>query len=137
MRAELVPGVAPAKVRSHHFSDYALRFAFGAGIALVAGVVGMLLGPKAGGVLLGFPAILPASLTLVQKKDGKDQASVDAVGAMLGAIAMIVFAVFVAVKAKTLAAVPTIVVALIVWLVVAVSLYVLVALVFNREPHPR
>jgi hypothetical protein len=124
-------------VREHHVSDYALRFLFGAGIALVAGLVGMWLGPKAGGVLLGFPAILPASLTLVQKKDGKDQASVDAVGAMLGAIAMIVFAVFVALMAKTLQAVPTIVTALIVWLAVAVALYFLVALVFKREPHPR
>jgi hypothetical protein len=132
----LVPRVEPQEVKSHHFSDYALRFAFGAGIALVAGLIGMWLGPKAGGIMLGFPAILPAALTLMQKKDGKDSASVDAIGAMLGAIAMIAFAVFVVFTVKTLGPLPTIVVALAVWLVVAAALYFLVVLVFKREPHP-
>ena len=42
-----------------------MRFLFGAGISLVAGLAGMAFGSKIGGVLLGFPAILPASLTLI------------------------------------------------------------------------
>ncbi|HET9782979.1 MAG TPA: DUF3147 family protein [Candidatus Dormibacteraeota bacterium] len=136
MRDVLVPHVALEKVKTHHFSDYAVRFAFGCGIALVSGLIGMWFGPKVGGVLLGFPAILPASLTLVQKKDGKDSASVDSIGAMLGAIAMIAFAVFVSLTVKSIGPIPSIVIALIVWLAVAVGLYFLVALVFKREPHP-
>lgn len=136
MRNVLVPQVAPEKVKSHRLSDYALRFGFGCAIALVSGLIGMWFGPKVGGVLLGFPAILPASLTLVQKKEGKDSASVDSIGATLGAIAMIVFALFVAVTAESIGAVPSILIALIVWLTVAVALYVLVALVFKHEPHP-
>lgn len=137
MRDVLVPRVEPEKVKGQRFSAYALRFAFGSGIALVAGLVGMFFGPKVGGVLLGFPAVLPASLTLIQKKEGKDEASVDSIGAVLGGTAMIVFAVLVSLTVKSFGAVPSIAVALIVWLAVAVGLYFLVALVFKREPHPR
>jgi Protein of unknown function (DUF3147) len=136
MRAELIPGIEPEKVKSQRLGDYALRFLFGAGIALAAGLIGMALGPKTGGMFLGFPAILPASLTLIQKKEGKDVAAIDSIGAVLGAIAMIVFAVFVAVTVVAWGPGPSILVAVVVWLVVAVGLYFAVALVFEREPHP-
>ena len=136
MRSELVPRVAPAKVKDKGFGDYAVRFAFGAGIALVAGAIGMVFGPKVGGLFLGFPAILPASLTLIQKKEGKEEASIDSVGAALGAVGMIVFAVLITVFATRLGAVTSVLVALGAWVVVAVALYFLVALLFEREPSP-
>lgn len=136
MRTDLVPTVQPERVRSQRFQDYALRFAFGAGIALVAGLIGMLFGPKVGGLFLGFPAILPASLTLIQKKEGRDQASIDSVGAVLGALAMVGFALFVSATVMSWGPLASILVALVVWLAVAVGLYFLVALVFEREPHP-
>lgn len=128
-----MPKADPGKIKSERFSDYAIRFLFGAGIALVAAVVGMKLGPKAGGVLLGFPAILPASLTLIQKKEGKNEASIDSIGAVLGATALIVFAVVVAVAATGWGVLPGLLTALIVWLLVAVGLYFAVALIFERE----
>lgn len=134
MRNSLVPRVDPGKVKSHRFPDYGLRFLFGAGIALVAALIGMEFGPRVGGVLLGFPAILPASLTLIQKKEGKEEASIDSLGAVLGAIAMIVFAVIVSLGVERLGVVPALVVGLVVWLAVAVGLYFLVALVYEREP---
>ena len=137
MRPALIPRVAPDRLKTEKFKDYSLRFAFGAGIALVAGLVGMWLGPMIGGVLLGFPAVLPASLTLIQKKEGRDEASIDSIGAMLGATAMVVFAVFVSLTVKSWTAVPSILAALALWLAVAVGLYFLVALVYKREPHPR
>ncbi|HKW07813.1 MAG TPA: DUF3147 family protein [Candidatus Dormibacteraeota bacterium] len=137
MRDALVPRVEPEKAKGQRFSAYALRFAFGCGIALLSGLVGMYFGPKVGGVLLGFPAVLPASLTLIQKREGKDEASIDSIGAVLGATAMIVFAVLVLLTVQRFGVVPSIGVALIVWLAVAVGLYLLVALVFKREPHPR
>ncbi len=136
MRGLLIPSVDPSKVKSHRFGDYAVRFAFGAAIALVAGLVGMALGPKAGGVLLGFPAILPASLTLIEKKEGKEEASIDSVGAILGATAMIAFAVLVSLTVTMWGPVVSVVVALMAWLAVAVGLYFLVALIYEREPHP-
>jgi hypothetical protein len=136
MRSTLYPRVDPKKVRSHRIDDYVLRFGFGAGIALVAGLIGMAFGPKIGGLLLGFPAILPASLTLIQKKEGKDEASIDSVGAVLGAMAMVVFALLVALTVTNLGAAFSVVLALVVWLVVAVGLYFAVAFIFEREPYP-
>jgi uncharacterized membrane protein (GlpM family) len=73
--------------------DMAVRFAFGAGISVVAGLVGLGWGAGAGGLLLAFPAILPASLTLIEKKEGMKHARDDDSGATLGALALIGFAV--------------------------------------------
>ncbi len=130
------PQVRPSDVTKHGFRDYAVRFAFGAAIALVAGLLGMWFGPKFGGVFLGFPAILPASLTLIQKKDGKEQAAIDSEGAVFGAIAFVVFAVVVALVVTHWGVVATVVVGLVIWTVVAVALYAIARAVLHREPTP-
>lgn len=131
-----MPAADVHSVAEHGFKDYAIRFGFGAAIALAAGLLGMWFGPKFGGVFLGFPAILPASLTLIQKKDGKEQAAIDSEGAVLGAIAFVVFAVLVTVLLMHWGVVATTVVALVVWVVVAVALYALARAIFHREPSP-
>lgn len=69
-----------------------VRFAFGALLSVVAGVVGVVWGPLAGGLLLAFPAILPATLTLIEEQDGERPASEDDDGAALGALALGAFA---------------------------------------------
>lgn len=134
--AGLIPQVEPKEIAQHKPSDYTVRFVFGAAISLAAGLIGMKFGPIVGGVFLGFPAILPASLTLIEKKDGKEQASIDSLGAVLGAVAMIAFAVLVVLTASRWGVVVTLVVALVVWLAVAFALYALVATVYKREPAP-
>ena len=73
-------------------SEIAIRFVFGAGIALVAAVVGAVFGPKAGGLFLAFPAVLPATLTLIEKKEGTTKAWADASGGVLGAVGLAAFA---------------------------------------------
>ena len=103
--------------------DYAVRFAFGAAIALVAGLLGMSFGPKLGGVFLGFPAILPASLTLIQKKEGKEEAAVDSKGAILGAIAFVAFAVVMVLLLPRWGVLGSVVAGVAVWLAVAIGLY--------------
>ena len=136
MNPGLIPGLQPEEVGTHRFRDYAVRFVFGAAIALVAGLIGTAFGPKLGGVFLAFPAILPASLTLIQEKEGKEQASIDSIGAVLGAIAMIAFAMTVFLSVTSWGVVPSVGFALSVWLGVAVALYFLVAGIFGREPAP-
>ena len=131
----MVPQVNPRDVARRKPSEYLTRFAFGAGISLVAGVIGIAFGPVVGGVLLGFPAILPASLTLIEKKEGSEEASVDSIGAIMGAVAMVAFAVVIVLWATRLGVVPSLLAALVVWLVVAGGLYALVATVYRREPH--
>ena len=118
--------------------DFALRFAFGAGIAVAAGVVGAVAGERIGGILLGFPAILPASLTLIERKDGRHEAAVDATGAILGSIALIVFAAVAAVSLARLPAAAALPLAAVVWLAVALGLYVLaVRLPRRKRPATR
>ena len=85
--------VQPRRLRDVKPSELLVRFAFGAAIALVAGLVGMRFGPRLGGLFLAFPAVLPASLTLLERKDGREKADVDALGAILGSIGMVGFAV--------------------------------------------
>jgi hypothetical protein len=136
LNPHLVPHFAPAEVTQHTPGEYLVRFLFGAGISLAAGLIGMKFGPVVGGVFLGFPAILPASLTLIEKKGGKQEASIDSEGAILGAIAMVAFALVVVLGALKLGVVLSLVIALVVWLVVAFALYALVAATVRREPSP-
>jgi hypothetical protein len=60
---------------------------------LVAGLVTIAFGARVGGVFLAFPAILPATLTLVEEKEGTPRADKNAGGAVLGAAALILFAI--------------------------------------------
>lgn len=72
--------------------QYLTRFAFGASISIVAAVATEAWGPRVGGLFLAFPAILPATVTLLEKDEGLAQALSDIRGATLGAIGMIAFA---------------------------------------------
>lgn len=71
--------------------DYLLRFFFGGLVAALAGWGGDAWGTAVGGIVLAFPSILPASLTLVQRHDGPDAAVKDARGARLGALGLLAF----------------------------------------------
>ena len=117
-------------------NKYLVRFAFGAGIALVAGIVGMTFGPKAGGLFLAFPAILPASLTLIEEKGGRGEAAVDSEGAMLGAIALVVLAVLVSLTVARWGVVISLALSIVAWAVLAIALYKLVMATFHHEPSP-
>ncbi|MDB4942050.1 MAG: hypothetical protein JWP97_1584 [Labilithrix sp.] len=72
--------------------EHLLRFVFGGLVTVGAGLVAQKWGPHVGGLFLAFPSILPASLTLVKRHDGRSQAVHDARGARIGAAAMAVFA---------------------------------------------
>lgn len=72
--------------------DLVIRFVFGFTVSAVAAVIGIVINPRFGGVFLAFPAILPATLTLIEKEKSKRQAEDDDIGAVLGAAALIVFA---------------------------------------------
>jgi uncharacterized membrane protein (GlpM family) len=73
-------------------AEHALRFALGGTITVLTGLVAHELGPLWGGVCLAFPAILPASATLVDRREGRRAAVDDCRGATDGAIGMAAFA---------------------------------------------
>jgi nicotinamide-nucleotide amidase len=84
--------VEPRRLGALKAHDYLIRFGFGFLISVVAAVIGEIAGSRVGGLFLAFPAILPATLTLVERKDGIGQALSDTRGATLGGIGMIAFA---------------------------------------------
>jgi hypothetical protein len=101
-----------------------MRFVFGAGIALVAAVAGTVFGPKFGGAFLAFPAVLPATLTLIEKKEGTAKAWADASGGVLGAVGLSAFA-FTAVLLLRANPLVALLLALLAWLLVSGGLYFL------------
>jgi Protein of unknown function (DUF3147) len=61
-------------LRQTQWHDYAVRFLFGGLITAFAGIIAKKFGPGIGGLFLAFPAIFPASATLIEKheKDKKE-----------------------------------------------------------------
>ena len=89
--------------------EYAIRFFFGGLITAIAGIIAKEFGAAVGGLFLAFPAIFPASATLIEKHEkqrkeeeglqgeerGSEAASIDAAGSAMGSIGLLVFAVLV------------------------------------------
>jgi len=86
----------PSHVKETKWWEYAVRFLFGGVITACTGLVSRRFGPGAGGLFLAFPAILPASLTLVKRHDGRRKAADDARGAAAGSVGLAAFGAVVA-----------------------------------------
>src|SRR5215472_592329 len=86
-----------------------VRFCLGGVITAAAGLIAKEYGPGVGGLFLAFPAIFPAGATLIEKHErerkeklglhgkvrGRKAASVDAAGAAMGSIGLMVFALLI------------------------------------------
>jgi uncharacterized membrane protein (GlpM family) len=88
----VTPAIELGAIRKVALWEYVVRFGFGGAVTVVAGLIAKRYGPSIGGLFLAFPAILPASLTLVKVHDGRREAAEDARGAVLGALALLAFA---------------------------------------------
>lgn len=98
--------INPSALRQTKWHDYAIRFFFGGLITVIAGMIAKEFGPVIGGLFLAFPAIFPASATLIEKHEkqkkerqgingtvrGRKAASIDAAGAAMGSLGLVVFA---------------------------------------------
>jgi hypothetical protein len=92
--------------RSTTWSEYTTRFIFGGAVTLLAGLIADRFGPGVGGLFLAFPAIFPASASLIEKHQqekkqragmkgkqrGRLAAGVDAAGAAMGCVGLAGFA---------------------------------------------
>jgi hypothetical protein len=123
----------PGKLAHIKWWEYALRFGFGGVITVVTGVLAHNIGRAFAGMFLAFPAILPASLTLVKEHEGRKKAADDARGARVGAIGLLAFAVVVALTATGWPAAAVLVVATVAWLAVSVGVW---AVVYGPRPQP-
>ena len=89
--------------------EYAIRFVFGGMITALTGIIAQRYGPEIGGLFMAFPAIFPAAATLIEKHEkekreragldgtmrGRLAAGIDAAGAAMGSIGLMVFALIV------------------------------------------
>ncbi|HZT40580.1 MAG TPA: DUF3147 family protein [Chthonomonadaceae bacterium] len=118
--------------------EYLVRFVFGGLVTALTGWVAKQYGPVVGGLFLAFPAIFPASVTLVQKHEakkdqekggskaegkekGKGEAGVEAAGAALGSIGLLAFGLIVWQLMPRLSLWVCLPLALLAWAVVAVA----------------
>lgn len=98
-----------------------------------AAIVTILLGSRLGGVLLAFPAILPATLTLIEEEESEEAAKDDDAGAVLGAISLVSFAATMWLLLPAAAPAAALTAGAAVWLVTAVGLYVVVQRLRNTR----
>jgi hypothetical protein len=92
-------------LRQIRWHEYASRFVLGGIITALTGLIARHFGPVVGGLFLAFPAIFPASVTLVQKHEeekkqaagiratlrGQLAAALDARGTALGTLGLAAF----------------------------------------------
>jgi hypothetical protein len=95
-----------ASIRRTRRSEYTTRFIFGGVVTLLAGLIADRFGPSIGGLFLAFPAIFPASASLIAKhqrkkkrkagldgtKRGRLAAGIEAAGATIGCLGLGAFA---------------------------------------------
>ncbi len=118
------PAFEPKKIADVRARELLYRFLAGALTSIAAGGATLGLGARLGGILLAFPAILAASLTLIEQQEDSVHAREDARGATAGAVALVLFAVAAALTLGHLAAAMSLLIATVVWLITAILVYV-------------
>jgi hypothetical protein len=95
-----------SSLKSTRPHEYAIRFLFGGLLTVLTGLIAKKYGPAIGGLFLAFPAIFPASVTLIEKHEkqrkrkagyegtnrGRSAASLESAGTSIGALALVFFA---------------------------------------------
>lgn len=117
--------------------EYVIRFAFGGAATVLAGLVAKDFGPGPGGLFLAFPAIFPATATLIESHEkkrkaktghdgtnrGRMAASMDAAGASLGCVGLFGFAIILWLTLPRHSAWFSLIAALFVWAFLSVVLW--------------
>jgi hypothetical protein len=103
--------------------DLLYRFLAGGLTSVGAGLVTLAFGARAGGIFLAFPAILAASLTLIEEQEDSEKAREDSRGAVVGGVGLAAFAVVAALTLGRLSAAIALALAALAWLVVALAGY--------------
>ncbi|MCP3459614.1 DUF3147 family protein [Bradyrhizobium sp. CCGUVB23] len=102
----MIVKVSSSSLRNGRWYEYLVRFVLGGAATVFTGLIGSRFGPSIGGLFLALPAIFCASATLIEKHEirrkrkagtsgqtrGRQAAALDAAGAAIGSIGMLVFA---------------------------------------------
>ena len=128
-----MPQLKLERFRDTTLRDYTGRFAFGGAAAVVAELIARGGGPSVGGLFLAFPAILPAALSLVKKREGKRAAGEEAEGAILGCAGLFAFAIVVEYTSDRVRSALVLGLAVVAWLFASVSAWQVLERVRRRE----
>ncbi|MGC2637710.1 MAG: DUF3147 family protein [Acidobacteriaceae bacterium] len=126
-----------AALRQTRPHEYLMRFLFGGAATVLAGLIAKKFGPGIGGLFLAFPAIFPASATLIEKHEkqrkskighdgtarGRMAASIDAAGAAMATLGLCGFAIVLVVLLPRHNAALVIAAATAVWALVSVGFW--------------
>jgi len=133
-----------AALKQTRWHEYAVRFILGGLITAVTGWLAERFGPVFGGLFLAFPAIFPASATLLEKHErekkrkagipftvrGRLSAALDARGAVMGSMGALVFAFLLVKLLRQVNAWLSLSLATAAWLAISAGLWYL------RKHHP-
>jgi hypothetical protein len=115
------------RLRQTRPRELLLRFVFGGVITVAASLIATRFGPVIGGLFLAFPAILPASLTLLaQHARNTPPAGADAYGSIFGSVGLLAFAAVIWGLAITVPAWLVLSLGMSVWVVTACGTWALV-----------
>ena len=114
-----------SQVKQSNWKDYLVRFFFGGTISVLAALLADATNSRIGGIFTAFPAILLASLTMINREDGKHKAEEDTRGGIVGSIALVIIAIGLSLTLKVVVGALALLLALIVWLGCALGLYTL------------
>lgn len=133
----MTPAIDLSGLRHARWTQFALRFVLGGAVTACTGLLAQHYGPVLGGLFLAFPAIFPASATLIERHQtekkrragfdgrarGRKAAALDAAGAALGGWGLVSFALICWLLLPTRIGVWALPVSAAAWLAVAVSLW--------------
>jgi hypothetical protein len=119
------------------FSEYGARFFFGGLITVATGLVAKKFGPGVGGLFLAFPAIFPATATLVASREkekkrpvgmdgtirGREAAAIEARSTAYGTFGLVAFSLIVWHFLPDHSSGPVLTFAATAWLATAVALW--------------
>lgn len=133
----MIVKIDAAGLKETTVSEYVIRFAFGGAITAAAGLIGKAWGPAINSLFLAFPAIFPASATLLAKHqeerrqqsgagpDGITAAAIDARGAATGSVGLLAFAAICWLLIPRFSPALVLIGATVLWAVVAGSVWLL------------
>jgi Protein of unknown function (DUF3147) len=101
----MIPSLDFSSLKEAHWWQFAVRFFLGGAVTVCTGLIAQRFGPVVGGLFLAFPAIFPATATLIERHEtekkskagidgrarGRKAAALDAAGAVLGGWGMLCF----------------------------------------------
>jgi hypothetical protein len=141
-RGEITTVIVHARlsaIKGIKLHEWIIRFVFGGVVCVIAGLIAQRFGPVIGGFFLAFPAIFPASASLVEAHEeehkaragfngtnrGRIVAAIDALGTAMGCIGLAGFAVVFWIWLPRTSTFVVFTLATLVWLTLSVGVWLL------------